>query len=67
MDVFDNFDHVQRRRVKRNTFGKDKGTCIEATSADYCVTQEFKNQKMVNYYQFLGIYISEKQKARKNF
>ena len=31
MDGFDNFDNVQKRKEKRNTFGKDKGTCIEAT------------------------------------
>ena len=52
MDGFDNFDNVQKRKEKRNTFGKDRGTCIEATkvrSGDYCVTQEFKSHKMVNY------------------
>ena len=31
MDVFDNFDYVQKRKVKRNTIGKDKGTCMEVT------------------------------------
>lgn len=46
MDVFDNFDYVQKRKVKRNTIRKDKGTCMEAIKVSVWGIVRRKNSKV---------------------